>query len=106
MEDTLTREGALALLIVSLLMLLLGCCSFWWSSPHKHQGPMVAPSPPPTHMEMIPHDVGGFHLLSPVLDDSTHRHMEYPLPMGSILLIPHEVEDRGDSPPDSIRMKT
>jgi hypothetical protein len=105
MEDSLSREGALALVIVSLVMLVLGGWAFMWSSPHKHPGPMTTQEPAPYHIEWETQEVGGFHLLSPVID-STGQHMQYVLPMGTILMIPHEVEGPGSDAPDSIRTRS
>jgi hypothetical protein len=85
-----------------LTWLVIFSCGFWWSQPHKHEGPHVAPMPDPYHIEWTQFPVGGFHLLSPVVD-STGAHLQFILPEGALLLIPHEVEG---SDPDTLRTKS
>jgi hypothetical protein len=83
----------------------LATCGFWWSGPHKHPGPHTGQYPDPYHIEWSEHDVAGFHLLSPCLD-TRGKHLEWVLPDGAMLEIPHEVEGPGVDAPDSIRTKS
>jgi hypothetical protein len=86
-------------------LVVLALAGFWWSQPHKHEGPHTAPFPGPYHLEWELHDVAGFHLLSPVVD-SLGQHLSWTLPEGAILSIPHEVEGPNPDAPDSVRSKS
>jgi hypothetical protein len=90
--------------LVGLLLLIsfISLTAFWPNIPDVDKGtPLVATSPPPTHVVWQQREVGGYLLCTP--PDSTGHSRCIRLPDGCILAIPyvHPGED-----PDTLRTKT
>jgi hypothetical protein len=94
--NRIVRRSLVGLVLLTTVVTL---SAFWPAIPEiDKQSPLVAISPPPSHIEWTQHPVGGLIICQP--PDPTGKLNCLTLPPGSILAIPRLVEG---ADPDSAR---